>query len=106
MMDDLKNRPVLVFEIDDGATHWVAARSELEALQINALAICDSFSTYIDEVCDGCVPKVTIYLKDELVVREDMPVSPDYPLGAYTAVHIPRDKFKYLNPRQISTTEY
>lgn len=102
------DRPILLWEIDDGATHWVAARSQEEALQLHASNLCGTMEVYLDECCDGEMPTVNIYLKDKLHVRTDdgADALKGYPSGAFLQIVIPRSSYKDLPIGLVATTEY
>lgn len=103
-----EDRPTLLWEIDDGATHWVAAKSAEEALELHATNLCGTMETYREEYCDGEIPTVGVYLKDKLVIRSDdgSEILKGYPSGAYAQVVIPRESYKDLTHGLVATTEY
>ena len=97
---------ITLFEIDDGATHWIAAESMTEALQLCMESWgFDSMKEWVDEV--GATPSVSVYTKSQITIRtDDGKIPDDFPKQSSLQIIVPRQAYADLPKGLVATTEY
>ena len=94
---------MILFEINDGGTHWIAAETMADAFAIAA----ENYGGRLAEYMEDCAPAIEAYTEPTLIVQDDrMQVDKEFERIAEPCMRIHRDNYKSLPRGLIGTTEF